>query len=71
MTTTNYTIQYTLNLPTEQNWPLIDESHDFYGGHGLSSKGDIIPIKSTHCPERILRRFYKAAENTLLNKYRQ
>ena len=37
MTTANYTIQYTLNLPTEQNWPLIDESHDFYGGHGLSS----------------------------------
>ena len=51
MTTSNYTIQYTFNLPAEQNWPLIDESHDFYGGHGLSYSC-FSPIENQKQPSR-------------------
>lgn len=36
MTTSNCTIKYTFHLPAEQIRPLKNESHDFYGDHGLS-----------------------------------
>ncbi len=36
MATSNYTVQCTFHVPEGQIYPLGDESHDFYGGHGLS-----------------------------------
>ena len=49
MATSNSPIQYTFHLPEEQFWPLADESHDFYGNHGLFHNS-FLPVEDQKQP---------------------